>query len=108
MTLSYLRSGLILCACAAVLALRAMASQSSTTASEEAKPAPAPDRGVPFSREWLLAEALQLSRQPYVAPSDQIPNQFANLSFDQYRDIRFHKGASIWEREGRGFTIDLF
>jgi glucans biosynthesis protein len=74
-----------------------MASQTGAGNSEELpKPAAAPDRGTPFTREWLLAEALQLSRQLYVAPSEQIPGEFANLSYDQYRDIRFQKGASIW------------
>jgi glucans biosynthesis protein len=30
------------------------------------------------------------------------------LSYDQYRAIRFQKGASIWSGEDRTFTIDLF
>ncbi len=103
---SYLRSGLVICACSvALLATDTRASQSSP---ETAKAANATPEGTPFNRDWLLAEAERLAKQEYVQPSEQGLGPFGNLSYDQYRDIRFQKGASIWEREGRGFTIDLF
>jgi len=41
-----------------------------------------------------------MSRQPYVAPFEHIPDDFANLSYDQYRDIRFQKGAIDFFRLG--------
>jgi glucans biosynthesis protein len=106
-SVSYLRSGLVICAC--TVALFATAAKASQANPESGKAASsAPSEGTPFNRDWLLAEAERLSRQQYVQPSEQSLGTFGNLSYDQYRDIRFQKGASIWEHEGRGFTVDLF
>ena len=92
---SYLRSGLVVCACAvALFATEPKASQSNP---EPARTANATSDGIPFNRDWLLTEAERLSKQQYVQPSEQGLGSFANLSYDQYRDIRFQKGASIWE-----------
>ncbi|MGH8491286.1 MAG: glucan biosynthesis protein, partial [Gammaproteobacteria bacterium] len=64
--------------------------------------------GTPFSRDWLLSEALRVARQPYVeAEQDTHLGALGNIGHDEYRSIRFQKGASIWQREGRGFTVDL-
>ena len=61
----------------------------------------------PFSRAILVARAEELAKQEYVEPPTA---QDANskLSYDQYRSIRFQKGASIWAHQNRTFTLDLF
>jgi periplasmic glucans biosynthesis protein len=63
----------------------------------------------PFSRSILVARAEELAKQPFVEPAQPPGNNSPNkLSYDQYRAIRFQKGASIWSGEGRTFTVDLF
>jgi periplasmic glucans biosynthesis protein len=60
----------------------------------------------PFDRTILVAQAEELAKQPYVAPKNGDDGK--RLSYDQYRAIRFQKGASIWTGEDRTFTVDLF
>lgn len=64
---------------------------------------------MPFNRSILVGLAEELSKQPYVErtlPPDD--SELGKLSYDQYRTIRFQKGAAIWAREGRTFSIELF
>ena len=61
----------------------------------------------PFNRAILVARAEELAKQEYVPPPSQ-PDSASRLSYDQYRAIRFQKGASIWARQNRTFTLDLF
>jgi len=60
----------------------------------------------PFSRTILVERAEELAKQEYVAPAPS--DSVKQLSYDQYRSIRFQKGASIWARQNRTFTLDLF
>jgi glucans biosynthesis protein len=60
----------------------------------------------PFNREILIAKAEALSKQEYVQAT--LPPGKERLTYDQYRAIRFQSGASIWARENRTFTVDLF
>ena len=101
--MSYLSSGLVFCACVAV----SFASQTSARTTSALAGA-ASSSSTAFTREWLLGEAERLSRQAYIEPSEQGLGALGDLGYDQYRDIRFHRGASIWKHEGRGFTVDLF
>ncbi len=61
---------------------------------------------VPFNRDILIAHADELSKQKFVEPT--LPPGKERLTYDQYRAIRFQSGASIWARQNRTFTIDLF
>ena len=60
----------------------------------------------PFSRELLIARAAELAKTDFVQPT--LPPGKERLTYDQYRAIRFQNGASIWSRENRTFTVDLF
>jgi len=63
----------------------------------------------PFNRTILVALAEALAKQPYVEPAHPAGNNSPNkLTYDQYRAIRFQKGASIWAHQDRTFTMDLF
>ena len=62
---------------------------------------------VRFSRDVLLAEAERLSQTEFVPPRLP-PESVRPLTYDQYRAIRMQAGASIWQGQGRNFTIDLF
>ena len=63
----------------------------------------------PFNRTILVGRAEELAKKEFVEPK-QAPgnNSPPKLSYDQYQAIRFQKGASIWARENRTFTMDLF
>jgi glucans biosynthesis protein len=63
----------------------------------------------PFNRTILVARAEELAKKEFVEPTLAArPNSPKKLSYDQYRAIRFQNGASIWARENRTFTLDLF
>jgi glucans biosynthesis protein len=69
---------------------------------------PVADAGTPFSHEWLLGVAERMAQEKYTPPPEQPLGPLAKIGYDEYRDIRFRKGAAIWERTGRGFTVELF
>jgi periplasmic glucans biosynthesis protein len=63
----------------------------------------------PFDRTILVGRAEELAKKEFVEPTPAARQDSPKkLSYDQYRAIRFQKGASIWAREGRTFTMDLF
>lgn len=62
--------------------------------------------GVDFGA--VLGEAEDLSRRPFAEPAVSDPYGFNNLTYDQYRDIRFRKDRGLWAGQGLGFQIDLF
>ena len=61
---------------------------------------------VPFSRTLLLDEAHKLSTESFKA-KPQVPERWATLAYDQYRDIKFRLPDALWSGEGRGFTSSL-
>jgi glucans biosynthesis protein len=52
--------------------------------------------------------ALALASQPYKAPAATLPKALQNLSYDQYRDIRFKPDLALWRNAGLPFEIQLF
>jgi glucans biosynthesis protein len=103
--------GQLLAVIAAVFALPAhggpgtVVSPAAGRAPTEAQPLLAPDR--PFDAETVVAMARALARSPYVSPKAVLPRELANLSYDQYRDIRFRPSATIWARPSRPFHLQL-
>lgn len=85
----------------ALLSLSFLAVAQGPPADPKARPS------TPFDRDWLLAESERLSRSPYVEPRQDGLGPLADISYEAYRALRFEPGAAIWEREGRGFTVDL-
>ena len=69
--------------------------------------AAAPDASVPFDREWLVAEAERLSREPDDDVRMPFEGDYENLGYDGYRDIRFRPEARPWSGEALPFEIDL-
>lgn len=66
------------------------------------------DDGLPFSHAWLIEVARLRAATPFKALEKDMPAPLADLTYDQYRDIRFRGDRGIWAGEGRGFTCDLF
>jgi glucans biosynthesis protein len=62
----------------------------------------------PFDRDVLLVHAAEIAARPHVDPIRPAEGEGETLTYDQYRSIRFHTGASIWARENRTFAVDLF
>lgn len=71
--------------------------------------ADSPDRPTePFDRDVLIMRAMEVAARPHVDPVSPPEGNARPLTYDQYRSIRFHTGASIWARENRTFALDLF
>lgn len=62
--------------------------------------------GVDFGT--VLGEAEALSRKPFAEPVVNDPNKFNDLTYDQYRDIRFRRDRGLWAGQGLNFQVDLF
>ncbi len=62
----------------------------------------------PFSRQTLKSLAEALSRAPFRKPTFDLPPALKNLTYDQYRDIRFRPEKAIWKGEGLGYELQLF
>ena len=53
------------------------------------------DRPQGFSRQTVELLAQELAKKPY-APPRQAPERWANLSYDQYRDVRVSQQGILW------------
>jgi len=61
----------------------------------------------PFSLNALLAEAQTLAAAPYT-PGTRVPEEWLNLSYDQYRMIWFNSQRGIWADTDRPLQLDMF
>lgn len=76
-------------------------------------PAAAAAQDAPFDAAELRDQARQLSLNPYVAPSDQLPAWINDLDYDAYQSIRYRKDKALWrgrngQLEARLFHLGLF
>lgn len=63
--------------------------------------------GSEFSREMVIELARDLASRAYKA-RDEVPEDWLNLSYDQYRDIRFPRKNALWANEDRSYEVDFF
>ena len=57
----------------------------------------------------IQSRARDLANKPYVAPNrDALPGWMSNLSYDQYRDIRFNPNQALWATENLPFRAMFF
>jgi glucans biosynthesis protein len=63
---------------------------------------------VPFSASEVQKQAKALAAERFVRPKSDLPKPLQELSFDQYRDIRFKRERAIWAGEGVPFLVELF
>ncbi|GFE63921.1 glucans biosynthesis protein G [Litoreibacter roseus] len=61
----------------------------------------------PFSRDWLEGEAERLSKQAYT-PMPEVPQEWRDLSYDEYRNIWFNSHKGLWTDTARPFHVDFF
>ncbi len=62
----------------------------------------------PFAEDTVIEQARLLSKSPYRAPDDTIPQSYKDLDYDRYRAIRFKKNLALWGRDNLGFTTEFF
>ena len=62
----------------------------------------------PFDRSLVREIARTLAAKPYVAPSQQLPDAIAKLTYDQYRAIYFRPEAALWANDKLAFTLQFF
>ncbi len=63
--------------------------------------------GAPFSYDWLVDEARQLARSGFQSADGSLPAVLADLSYDQYRDIRFRAENALW-RDLSPYEVQFF
>lgn len=62
--------------------------------------------GQRFEAGAMVETARALSRRPYAAPANDLPGEFANLTYEQYVAIKALPPALIWGGENRGFVVE--
>lgn len=62
-----------------------------------------------FSFDAVDAEARALARRPWKAPAlDTADRALAQLSYDDYRSLRFRPAESLWRRDNLPFELQFF
>jgi glucans biosynthesis protein len=69
--------------------------------------AAAPAQARPFDFASLRHLAQQRAAHDYRPPSEVLPASLANLSYDQYRDIRFRPASALWHGQSL-FEVQFF
>ncbi|HET6379178.1 MAG TPA: glucan biosynthesis protein [Methylocella sp.] len=59
-----------------------------------------------FDPALVTAEARSLSKQAFKPASDELPDAFRSLGYEQYAAIRLRPGAAVWASAGTGFAIE--
>ncbi|GAA6169267.1 glucan biosynthesis protein [Sessilibacter corallicola] len=57
--------------------------------------------------QWVSEKAKALSKAAYKENKSELPQTLDNLSYQQYRSIRFNPNAALWKNESE-FEIQLF
>ncbi len=72
-----------------------------------AVPAAAANDSVTFGFEDVRRLAQERLQRPYRPPTDALPEVFANLSYEQYRNIRFRPADALWRGQAL-FEVQFF
>jgi glucans biosynthesis protein len=62
----------------------------------------------PFDASTVREAARALAAAPYKAPAENLPGPISDLTYDQYRDIRFRPDQAIWRPAALPFQMQLF
>lgn len=61
-----------------------------------------------FDFDDVARKAKKLAQEKYQAPTKNLPKKIQNLSYDQYRDIRFDPAKSLWRGNKLPFEVSFF
>ena len=67
-----------------------------------------PDESTPFDALGVRQLARDLAQKPYKPPDTQLPDTLKNLTYDQYRSIRFVPEKALWHSAGVQFEAQFF
>lgn len=62
--------------------------------------------GQRFTAQGVADLARTLSRRPFLAPPNDLPEPFGGLNYEQYIAIKPTPSGRLWEGEGRGFVAE--
>ena len=62
----------------------------------------------PFGPGAVREMARALAAKPFQPPDQTLPESLKDLTYDQYRAIRFLPDHALWRGENRGFTAEFF
>jgi glucans biosynthesis protein len=79
-----------------------------TLAAADAPAGSAPAQSTAFDGSTVRKIAREIAAKPYQAPPSKLPDSFAKLSYDQYREIRFDPARALWRGKGLAFEVQLF
>ncbi|WP_291005852.1 glucan biosynthesis protein G [Hyphomicrobium sp.] len=68
---------------------------------------PVTDSATAFSPTLVQNIAQQLSTSEFASPSLTLPDSFKQLSYDQFRDVRFRTEQAIWRGDKIDFELQL-
>lgn len=88
--------------CAAVVAASGAAS------AREGSPGRAGVSPRAFTVSTVVERARALAARPYQAPRQTLPEAYARLSYDAYRDIRYRNDKAWWREAGLPFQAQFF
>lgn len=61
-----------------------------------------------FNRNTVIELAKRLAQSPYKAPDTTLPKSLQNLSYDEYRDIRYKRDEALWTNTQLPFQLQMF
>jgi len=64
--------------------------------------------GTPFSRATLDRVARSLAKEQFEDRQLELEGEWSDLSYDEYRDIRFRADNAIWKNSGTPYQMHLF
>ncbi|MFC0408717.1 glucan biosynthesis protein [Roseomonas elaeocarpi] len=70
--------------------------------------APAANGPTPFDGNTVRSMARDLAGKPFAAPDSNLPRALTDLTYDQYRDIRFDPQRAFWRDGNLPFQMQLF
>jgi len=73
-----------------------------------AAPAPAPEQPQPFQPQMVRQIARDLAQKDYQQPDTSLPAPLKDLSYDQYRQIRFTPDKALWRADKLPFQVQFF
>jgi len=65
-------------------------------------------RAVAFNLDDVAAKAEGLAKEPFQRQPSEVPDWLVNITYDQWRDIRFRAEKSLWRDLGLPFQVQFF
>lgn len=67
-----------------------------------------PAAAIPFGFDTVAQRAQALAKKPWQEPENKLPKILRELTYDQFRDIRFRPERALWRGSSSPFEIQFF